>query len=226
MYLPKTWPSHPIPERELVFSLRPALTLYKTVTLTPVWPDDACPEVRARATIPTVQLSFPSGVTFSSGHPVPLRLTVQSRGAPALASLLIRGVEAQLAKRMVAAKGGQVVGGREIVLSKANFIQIDTSQEGLAVSYFELTLGEPEKEQSWGVTDILEMHYLIRVSVRLKEGAANFVPTYQHVSRIGVASEAWGTRERELLRFGGFSAPAIGMSDPRLELRPATSVPW
>lgn len=64
------------------------------------------------------------------------------------------------------------------------------------------------------------------MSVRCPGGAANFVPTYHHVSRIGVASETWGTRERELLMFGGFSAPAVGMSDLRLELRPASSVPW
>ena len=59
MYLPKTWPSHPIPANELVLSSHPALTVYKTVTLTPVWPDDACPEAKARGTIPTVQASYP-----------------------------------------------------------------------------------------------------------------------------------------------------------------------
>jgi hypothetical protein len=67
-------------------------------------------------------------------------------------------VEAQLVKRMVATKGGQVIGGREMILNRANFIQNDTSQEGLAVSYFELTLGEQGKEQSWGIANILEMH--------------------------------------------------------------------
>lgn len=73
-------------------------------------------------------------------------------------------------KRMVAAKGGQVIGGREVILNKANLIQNDTSREGLAVSCFELTLGEPGKEQSWEIADILEMHVsfarlLIRVCI-------------------------------------------------------------
>jgi hypothetical protein len=67
-------------------------------------------------------------------------------------------VKAQLTRHLVAwAKGGQVVGGREITLSDANFIKTDTSQEGLAVSYFELTLGESGKEQSWGISGVLEV---------------------------------------------------------------------
>jgi hypothetical protein len=197
------------------------------------------------AVLTQLQLSVPSGVTYSSGHSIPLKLTVQSEDAPALASLLIQGVEAQLAKHVVAwANGDQVVGRREITLSNANFITTDTSQEGLAVSYFELPLGESGKEQSWVVGGILEIavsllgcpafslseawlcQYLIRVLVRCPGGAANFVPTYRHVSRIGVSSEPWGTREHELRQFGGFSAPAIGLSDPRLELRPPSSVAW
>jgi hypothetical protein len=60
--------------------------------------------------------------------------------------------------------------------------------------------------------------------VRSPEGVMNFVPNYRHVSRVGVATEAWGTRERELRQFGGFSTPAIGMSDPRLELRSVSSM--
>ena len=58
---------------------------------------------------------------------------------------------------MAWAKDGQVVGGREVTLSKANFIKTDTSQEGLAVSYFELALGEPGKEQSWKINGVLEV---------------------------------------------------------------------
>jgi hypothetical protein len=67
-------------------------------------------------------------------------------------------VEAQLVKHVVAwAKDGRVVGGREVTLSKANFIKTDTSQEGVAVSYFELVLGELGKEQSWKVNGVLEV---------------------------------------------------------------------
>jgi hypothetical protein len=58
MYLPKTWPSHPVPERASVYSPHPVLSVYKTVTLTPVWPDDASPEAKARATIPTVRVRY------------------------------------------------------------------------------------------------------------------------------------------------------------------------
>ena len=51
------------------------------------------------------------------------------------------------------------------------------------------------------------------------DSAVNFVPTYKHASRIGVATETWVLRERGLLGFGGFSDPAIGMSDERLEAK-------
>jgi hypothetical protein len=105
--------------------------------------------------------------------------------------------------------------------------ETDTSQEGFAIAYCELTLGEEGKEQSWGVTNLLEMTYLIRVSIRCPEGAVNFVPTYEHTSRVQVASERWGTRrERELLELDAFSSPAIGMATARLEQRPVSSVAW
>ena len=52
----------------------------------------------------------------------------------------------------------------------------------------------------------------------------NFLPTYKHASRIGVATDTWTPRERGLLGFGGFSDPAIGMSDERLEIRRVSNV--
>ncbi|KAH9030679.1 hypothetical protein EDB85DRAFT_1962607 [Lactarius pseudohatsudake] len=228
MYLPKTWPSHPVPRRYSAFDLPSGLSTYKTVTLYPVWPDNARPVAKAKAATPTVQLCFPSGVTYPSGHSIPLRLTLHSRDAPALARLLIRGVEVQLVRRMIAwTKCDPVVGGRDATISKGSLTETDTSQEGLAVAYFDLTLGEAGKEQSWGVTNILEMVYLIRVSIRRPEGAFNnFVPTYEHVSRVHVASEAWGTRERELHELGNVSSPAIGMANARIEQRPVSSVAW
>lgn len=55
------------------------------------------------------------------------------------------------------------------------------------------------------------------------DSAVNFVPTYKHASRIGVATETWVLRERGLLGFGGFSDPAIGMSDESLERKRASN---
>ena len=52
---------------------------------------------------------------------------------------------------------GQIVGGREVILSKGNYIETDTTQEGFAISYLDLTLGEPGKEQTWGVTEVVEV---------------------------------------------------------------------
>ncbi|KAN0124054.1 hypothetical protein V8E52_002544 [Russula decolorans] len=223
MYLPKTWPSHPISSRESISGSLSSSTVYKTVSLHPVWPPDVPP--KAKATVPTVELFYPSNATYPSGQTIHLRLSIESTEAPALALLLIQGLEAQLVKYMVArTQSGRVVGGREIVLSRGNVTEINTIEEGFAVSYFDLTLGEPGKEQSWAIDDDIKVTYLIRVSVSCADSALNFVPTYKHASRIGVATETWALRERGLLGFGGFSNPAIGMSDERLERKRVSNV--
>jgi hypothetical protein len=185
---------------------------------------------------------------YPSGQSFPLKLSIQSKEAPALAELLIQGFEAELVKHLVArSPSGQIVGGREVILSKGNFPQTDTTQEGFATSYIDLTLGKPGKEQSWGITGAIEIavslpfcvfslsggridslvgQYLIRVSVRCPDSTLKFVPTYRHVSRIGVATEPWGVREGGLLGFGGFSDPALEIGDERLQLRRPSSVQW
>jgi hypothetical protein len=104
------------------------------------------------------QLFYPSNVTYPSGQTIHLRLSIESTGAPALALLLIQGLEAQFVKYMVArTQSGRVVVGREVVLSRGNVTEIDTTEEGFAISYFDLTLGEPGKEQSWAIDDDIKM---------------------------------------------------------------------
>ena len=56
MYFPKTWPSHPISSRESIFGSVSNTTVYKTVSLNPVWPPDV--PSKAMATAPTVEVSF------------------------------------------------------------------------------------------------------------------------------------------------------------------------
>ena len=53
--------------------------------------------------------------------------------------------------------GGIAIRGREAVITKGSLTETDTSQEGFAVAYFELTLGEAGKQESWGITDLLEL---------------------------------------------------------------------
>lgn len=165
--------------------------------------------------------------------------------APALAELLIRGFEAQLVTHMVArSPSGQIIGGRDVIVNKGDFFETDATKEGLVISYVDLPLGEPGKEQTWAIAEVIEVtvsvlsrifldrlksfveQYLIRVSVRCPDCAVHFLPTYNHVSRIGVASESWGARERGLLAFGGFSDPALETADERLQLRRPSSVNW
>lgn len=54
-------------------------------------------------------------------------------------------------------EGGRVVGGREVVLSRGNVTEVNTTEEGLAISYFDLTLGELRKEQSWAIDDEIKV---------------------------------------------------------------------
>lgn len=61
-------------------------------------------------------------------------------------------------KRMVAwSPSGQVIAERETILSEGNFYATDIMQEDLAVSYFDLTLGECGKEQPWVIDDVIEV---------------------------------------------------------------------
>lgn len=88
-----------------------------------------------------------------------MRLTVQSRDAPALARLLIQGVDVYFVRRLIAwTKGGTaIIRGPDVAISKGTLTETDNSQEGFAIAYFELTLGEAGKQQSWGVADLFEM---------------------------------------------------------------------
>ena len=100
-----------------------------------------------------------------------MKLSIQSKDAPALAELLIRGFEAELVKHMVAwSPSGQIVGGREVTLSKGSFTQTDTTEEGFAISYVDLTLAEPGKEQSWGITKVIEVAVSLMFCVFLLSG--------------------------------------------------------
>ena len=94
-------------------------------------------------------------------------------------------------------------------------------------------MGDRRRHQSdseWSILPVLKLtdwvieQYLIRVSVSCPDSAINFVPTYKHASRIGVATERWAFHERGLLGFGGFSNPAVGMRDERLEIRRVSNV--
>lgn len=52
---------------------------------------------------------------------------------------------------------GHIITGREVVLSKGNVTEVDTTEEGFAIVYFDLTLGETGKEQSWAIDDDIKV---------------------------------------------------------------------
>ncbi len=66
MYLPKTWPSHPMPSRESIFSSLPSSSVYKTVSLHPELPTDVPP--KAMAMMPTVEASFTNTCIYHYAH--------------------------------------------------------------------------------------------------------------------------------------------------------------
>lgn len=77
MYLPKTWPSHPISSRESIFGSFSSSTVYKTVSLHPVWPPDV--PSKAMATVPTVEAGFavPCIYTNRFAHRIAAVLSIQ-----------------------------------------------------------------------------------------------------------------------------------------------------
>ena len=67
-------------------------------------------------------------------------------------------MDVHFVRRLLAwTKAGLAIRGREDIISKGGLTETDTSQEGFAVAYFGLTLGEAGKQQSWCVTDLLEL---------------------------------------------------------------------
>ena len=79
--------------------------------------------------------------------------------SPALAVLLTQGSEVQLIKQMVARSptSGQIIGGREVILDKGNSFKTDTAKEGSVISYVDLALGEPGREQTWAIAEVIEV---------------------------------------------------------------------
>ncbi|KAI0038644.1 hypothetical protein FA95DRAFT_1529052 [Auriscalpium vulgare] len=228
LYLPKTWPSLPPPRRDIMHQGQPSE--FKTIPLPPIWPSDDCPRFKARANVPTVELFIPAHTTFSSGSTIPLKMTFTCAQSPASAKLLTPSTEVRLLKRTLArvqgvSGTGVVNGGRELIVATGVLIEADNSQEGVSVAYFDLQAGETGKEQSWRINGELEVAYFIRVSIRSSGGTTNYLPTFSHDELVQISTEPWGTRDREELQ-GGASAPAIGMNNPRIELRPTHSVAW
>ncbi|KAI0048210.1 hypothetical protein FA95DRAFT_1558230 [Auriscalpium vulgare] len=224
----RTWPSLPPPRRDIMHQGQPSE--FKTIPLPPIWPSDDCPRFKARATVPTVELFIPAHTTFSSGSTIPLKMTFTCAQSPAIAKLLTPSTEVRFLKRTFArvqgvSGTGVVISGRELILAKGVLIDADNSQEGVAVAYFDLQAGETGKEQSWRINDALEVTYFIRVSIRSSGGTTNYMPTFSHDEPVHISTEPWGTRDREALQ-GGASTPAIGMTNPRMELRPTHSMAW
>jgi len=77
LYLPKTWPSHPVPRREAIFGSILSSTHYKTVSLQPVWPHEG--PAKAMATVPTVEVSFTDNFIYiySCAHRTVVVLPIQ-----------------------------------------------------------------------------------------------------------------------------------------------------
>ncbi|KAH9997521.1 hypothetical protein BJV77DRAFT_1156858 [Russula vinacea] len=216
LYLPKTWPSHSVPRRDAIFGLLPSSTQYKTVSLQPVWPHHVPP----RPWLLCRQLSCSTRPTSHTPQANPFtKAYYPEQGVSRSGTTPHTRVGSPIGKvHHSAVPRWSGCWGREVVLSKGNITQTDTTEEGFAISYFDLTLGESGKEQSWSVEDDVKMTYLIRVSVSCPDSSINYLPRYNHASRIGVATEP-APREHGLLGFGGFSDPAIGigMRDERLE---------
>ena len=179
---------------------------------------------------------------MTSGFHIPLKLVIKCSEAPALSALLYQHVDLKVVKRTRAwVKGDRFAGGRDIILGSAVALETDTSQEGRVICRYELKVGELGKEQSWRVEGAIDvsvrynleidrlsliafLQYVIKISIRPPYSSTN-LPSYSHVEVLTVATEPWGTYERELRQFGA-SAPAVGLNNAGRELRPTHSMDW
>ncbi|TFY77411.1 hypothetical protein EWM64_g6602 [Hericium alpestre] len=218
-YLPKTWPSQP--------PFRGDIMLYqglRTARLQARWPCGA--NVASDSTAPTIEIALPPDPSFASGTRLPFKLTIACTGAPAHAKLLAGRAEVHLMRRTQVLLGGmRVLGSRDSDVARATLLET-TQREGSSVELYELMLGELGKEQSWMMKDAVAVTYFLTVRVCPPAGASKFLPEYADQVPVRIASEPWGTRERELLQFGGHPAPALGLSMARGELRPSQTVGW
>lgn len=57
------------------------------------------------------------------------------------------------------------------------------------------------------------MQHFIHVSVKIPEGLGIPAPGFVHDERVYIATEPWGTMEREFLQLRGMSAPAFGIRE-------------
>jgi hypothetical protein len=91
----------------------------------------------------------------SSGHCLPVRITIHSPGAPALAALLAGTVDVRLTKRTRITLHGQPVTSRETVIGAATVLETDTAREGVAVVHLAVCAGRVGREQSWDVAGLV-----------------------------------------------------------------------
>ncbi|ETW85691.1 hypothetical protein HETIRDRAFT_43629 [Heterobasidion irregulare TC 32-1] len=219
LYLPKTWPSRP----PFHGNITHGGDTIKTIHLIPSFPSDAVR--RKTVNVPTVELSLPAASTMTSGFHIPLKLVINCSEAPALSALLYQHVDLKVVKRTRAwVKGDRFAGGRDIILGSAVALETDTFQEGRVICRYELKVGELGKEQSWRVEGAIDVSYVVKISIRPPYSSTN-LPSYSHVEVLTVATEPWGTYERELRQFGA-SAPAVGLNNAGRELRPTHSMDW
>ncbi|KZV67982.1 hypothetical protein PENSPDRAFT_583121 [Peniophora sp. CONT] len=221
-YLPKSWPTH-APPRELAAAGMSAL---KTVKLRHMWPEGVCATLAAKSDVPLILVSIPAGSSISAGHTLLIRVTIHAPCSSALPKILADGISVRLTRRTKLHLNGQIGMMREIVLGTGTALDVDLAREGYASVQLAVPVGENGREQSWGVPGMLEVLYHLRVSVQAPKeaGASAFLPVYAHDERVHVATEPYGTRQRELLSLGGASAPALGMVDRRLDR--GNSVAW
>ncbi|KAI0316786.1 hypothetical protein OF83DRAFT_1059772 [Amylostereum chailletii] len=212
-YLPKSWPPH-APFRQNIMHLSSSgRAQLRIVRLLETRPADGSRTSTSDPSATSVLASFPAANHVSSGHHVSFKITVRSPSSPALAHLYAQGVDVTLFKQMrvYVDNGRRVIGGRKVTLGQGLVVETDVSHEGYATLRCDVTVGEPGAEQSWGVDGLMEIAHYIHVSVRIPEGTGIVAPSYLHDERVFIATEPWGTRERELLQLGGMSAPALGM---------------
>lgn len=137
-------------------------TPVRTVNLLSKYPDWS---------MPTTNLIMPAINLFVSGEAIPLMLTFHSVELPALAILWCQKdiISIRLIKRsrVCPRLSSYSVSVKDVLISEAELLDVDTSVEGVSKSWWTVRAGAyVQKEMSWRVDGVADVRYLIRVSMR------------------------------------------------------------
>ncbi|EKM55636.1 uncharacterized protein PHACADRAFT_121358 [Phanerochaete carnosa HHB-10118-sp] len=215
-YLPKTRPSMATLLELPPLSLDAVSNRVKAISLMPTWPSTCqARSLTSQGTeLPSVQAFLPLPRCYPSGEPIPMALKISCLSSPALTRLYFPNIEVQLVKRRKIYVGLQrQYSLRENVLNTAVIDHKTCLEIGGCCVIMRLEAGAMGRECSWSVDGVIDIQYVIRISVRPPKGTPH-LPIFRHDEMVQLTTDPYESLETEMLT-GNISAPAFGLTTLR-----------